>query len=460
LRNRFPIDVPNSTWIFFILLHIPLAFILKYYPLMSAIHAILVLIFGLYFAFLGKMEKIAIVGAYIMGAEVLWRMSDAPIFHEYAKYASSLIFIIGILRKRNFKISGLAIMYFALMVPSILLVVTQYEFPIVRDLLSFNLSGPLALMISVIFFINCRFTPRQLNRILFAGILPIVSIATISLYLIVTNSGITYDVHSAYARSGDYAPNQVSAILGLGALLIYIILVKTEKIAKNLQIVLLFILLWFAAQSSLTYSRTGLISTAASIIVVTLFLFFDRSGRKKAISILFPLIIIGSMIILPNLIDLTSGTIVERFTNLDPTGRETIAQGDLLLWRDNFLFGVGPGVSSRIRPLGVTAASHTEFTRVLADHGLLGLLSNIVFLIMVFYALKNAQGIMYKGLATCFIVWSIILMSTNGMRLFAPSYFIGLIFAFRYIQSESFSNNPNHLVRKAIISTKVDQSRY
>ena len=64
----------------------------------------------------------------------------------------------------------------------------------------------------------------------------------------------------------------------------------------------------------------------------------------------------------------------------DTTGREDIARADLEVWFDNPVLGVGPGVAKEYRAatFGRAAAAHTEFTRLLAEHGILGLVALII----------------------------------------------------------------------------------
>src|SRR5205085_12507641 len=87
---------------------------------------------------------------------------------------------------------------------------------VLTDQLSFNLSVPLALMVSVWFFSHLKVTPQQLHRILLALICPIIGIAVIALKGIVTAKDLVFINDSNFATSGGYGPNQVSAILGLG----------------------------------------------------------------------------------------------------------------------------------------------------------------------------------------------------------------------------------------------------
>ena len=67
---------------------------------------------------------------------------------------------------------------------------------------------------------------------------------------------------------------------------------------------------------------------------------------------------------------------------------------DLEIFKDNFLMGVGPGVARELRwryGYAIEIGAHSEFTRMLSEHGLFGLISLLSILILSFneYKKKN-----------------------------------------------------------------------
>src|ERR1017187_2552144 len=88
----------------FLLAHIPLALFINSFPSLGIIHAFGVLAVGLWYSvFRRDLAVICYVGAYIVSGEVLWRMTDAVIWWEFAKYAIGIIFLTAILRGRFLK---------------------------------------------------------------------------------------------------------------------------------------------------------------------------------------------------------------------------------------------------------------------------------------------------------------------------------------------------------------------
>jgi hypothetical protein len=126
-------------------------------------------------------------------------------------------------------------------------------------------------------------------------------------------------------------------------------------------------------------------------------------------------------------------------SDTNTTGRWDLIKLDLQLWEKNFLFGVGPGVSSTARfqtgrsdlvtSSGSYLASHTEYSRLLAEHGFLGLIALFLLGLMFLQAFLRAPTPLAKGLALAFMVWSLAEMTHAAMRLAAISYFYALPFA-------------------------------
>jgi hypothetical protein len=115
------------------------------------------------FAFAGmRRERVVMVAAYIAASEVLWRAAEAQVFYEGGKYAIAAVFAASMVRLRLRRIHWLAVVYFLLLLPAIALTVGSVGLNLARGLISFNLSGPLALTLSVAFLSQIRLTPAQL----------------------------------------------------------------------------------------------------------------------------------------------------------------------------------------------------------------------------------------------------------------------------------------------------------
>lgn len=408
-----------------LVLHIPLGLLLYHFSDLSTIHAIAVLAVGLLFVFTGRLQYAAYVVAYIVGAEVLWRMTHASIFWEFGKYSVSLLVLLATLRGGNIRNPGLPLLYFLLLVPSSILTVENLSGSVARDQLSFNLSGPFALTACMLFFSGRRITFRELHRLFFFVMAPIFSITTIAVFRTVSAPKIYFGDDSVSVTSGGYGPNQVSAVLGFAALACFLYLVSRTG-RKGLKGVTFLFMIAFGVQSALTFSRGGLYLASAAAVTAAIFL--ARDFRT-----IFRYAIVGAVVaglavflIWPRLQAFTGGAIQTRFEDTGTTGRLSIIKDDLRIWNDNFIMGVGPGRAKAFRYLFRGIAAHTELTRMLAEHGLPGLFAICLLLVMAVRSVLRNHNTEARALSTCLVVWSVCYMVVNAMRLVAPAFLFAL----------------------------------
>lgn len=419
---------------FFLAVNVCLALLMHAFPAVSTVHAILTLSIGILLAALTKrLEHIAYVGTYIAGSEVLWRMTKAQVFWEYGKYAVIAVFLVTIVRVRFFKGPFLPLIYFALLLPSSLFLSETQGWEDVRQNLSFYLSGPLALTVSAFFFWRLSLSQQQLLGLFLAFIGPVVGIAAIAAMNILGADKIYFGHSSNIAASGGFGPNQVSSVLGLGALLAFFYVVNKE-IKPRIKVIICGVIIFLGAQSALTFSRNGLINSIASVTVASLYLIKNKQTRLKFILGIGILFVAANFFVLPQLDELTKGALTSRFSQTKVTGRDKLALSELQVWQDNFLLGAGPGMAESSRHESIRSrsklnvASHTEYTRLLAEHGLLGLAAMVVLLIMGVRNLQRVKLPENKAIIAAMIVWALLYMGGNGMRLVAPSLIIGMTF--------------------------------
>ncbi len=94
----------TAKFVLFAFIHVILALAMRRFNILSTLHAILVFLIGFLKALTTKdIKEVIPVTAYIMGAEVLWRMTNAGVFWEFGKYAVIAIFGIILLRNRKIK---------------------------------------------------------------------------------------------------------------------------------------------------------------------------------------------------------------------------------------------------------------------------------------------------------------------------------------------------------------------
>lgn len=448
--------------VIFLAAHIPLGLLLHNSSTVAALHAIATFCVGMYLAlFDRRLERVAYVGAYIIGAEVLWHMTGAPIFWEFGKYSVTAIFLTAIVTNRLFKAPPLPVFYFVLLLPSVWITLMQVDWSYRSDelqsgrmMISFNMSGPLALMVSAWFLSHLKLSTVQLQRLFLAVLGPVVAVATIAIFR-VSSTDITFGTSSNMAASGGFGPNQVSSILGLGALvafLFYILSIRGTQSKKTpivgviswlRRFLMICLMIVFIAQSALTFSRGGLYNTVAGLALAFFYLVRESRSRLQFIFIALFLFGFSTYVLVPRLNEFTGGAFGSRFESTETTGRDMMMQYQLRVFEYHPLFGAGPG-------RGFWQASHTEYTRLFADHGSFGVIALITLFVMVVLNVKHAPTIMSKAIVASVLAWSFAFMAHVGMRLAAPSFMIGLSFATLILQENKPKSVRKRLSKKAV----------
>ena len=412
----------------FLALHVPLAMALQGFSDVPRLHALAVVGIGLWWATLGRRPMLAVsTAAYIAGAEVLWRMTGTGLFWEFGKYSASLILLLVFFRLSSHRTtSWVALLYLGLLAPSAVLTVQELGLPLARDAISFNLSGPLSLAVAVLAFSSMRAVAVDLELVVFSLLAPTVGVLAICSYSTLTTSSISFYAESNYVTSGGFGPNQVSAVLGLGALLS--LLVALERSRPWLRWLFLGLTLTFLVQGVLTFSRGGVINAIICMGFVLVHLVRQPRVRLTVLVVLVVFTFLGTTVILPRLNDWTGGALRERYTSTATGLRQTLAEEEIELWKEHPILGVGPGMSKYYRTdmVGFEVASHTEFTRLLSEHGFFGLLALLVLVGIVAAAYFRAPSALEKAWVSALSGWAFIEMSHSAMRIAAISILFGL----------------------------------
>jgi hypothetical protein len=418
-------------WAFaLLLLHVPLGYAMHQSRALATAHAATVILYGIYRAVVGtSATEIACIASYVAGAEVLWRMSSASIPHETGKYAVIILLVTYGLRFSKGK-PVWPIFFVALLAPAIIPTFLDLDFSLARQYVSFNLSGPLSLAVCVWFFSGQVFSRDDMGRIGIFFVAPVVSVAAVTLFSTYTLDNIAFRTSSNFATSGGFGPNQVSAVLALGFVMTFFVLFLWSS-RKRLFLAGLFLVLpVFLVQSAMTFSRTGIYLAFGSVLAGSMFLMRTPRARFGLIAGATVLVVVANLLILPALDSFTSGMLEARFQEMDTSNRVTIMQHDLAVWEENPVFGVGLGMSRFYRAGFDDAASHTEYSRLLAEHGLFGLTA--ICMLFVFLSrnimLKRKMDALSMALSVAFTVYFVGFLFASGMRLVVPSLVLGLSF--------------------------------
>jgi hypothetical protein len=363
---------------------------------------------------------VGFAAAYVVGSEVLWRMTGASVFWEGGKYAVTAGLVLYMVRHGRTVVPPAAAAYILLLMPSTLLTVQSLGLDRVRSPFSFYLSGPAALAVCLTFFSSVRLAPVELWRIIFGVVGPVFAIFAIAARGAMTAS---YGSESNMEASGGFGPNQVSAALGMGAavLLLTAIIARVGTVNRFL---LTAGAVALGAQSALTLSRGGLYAFGGATMAAGFFLVRRPGMRMPLLLTVAAAGLIGFNVVLPRLDDFTGGALGNRFRDTGLTGRDELIEEDLRMWRDNPVLGVGVGMSKYGHRRGL--AAHTEFSRLVAEHGTLGLLALCFLLSFGVGRILGAASLLNAAICAAALTWSLMFMTSNAMRLSAASFVFGI----------------------------------
>jgi len=420
-----------------VLLHVLIGVAIYVFPFTSKIYGLGTILGGIYYVVINqnKNNEVLLAAAYIVGSEVLLRMTDGNPIYEFSKYGVMIFIILGIYYSGFSKNAMPYWIFMLLLVPGVIIATyTMDPHSSLRREISFNTSGPACLALCSLFTFQRDIAYENINKILLFVGLPIISTTIyLSLYTpsikdVVTGTG------SNMETSGGFGPNQVATILGLGIFVFVTRLVYFSK-GKLIFLVNMIIVFNMGFRGIVTFSRGGMFTAVIMIFILLIVTYtkINASGRSKLNYLIFAIVfsIIG---IWTYSSSQTSGLIDKRYANEDSagrvkasrfTGREELVKDELQTFLENPIFGVGVGMNSEIREkrTGELIVSHNEITRMLAEHGSLGVMSLIILFLtpMILYFDNKFNIYVY-----CFLAFWLLTINHAAMRLAAPAFIYSL----------------------------------
>jgi len=403
---------------------------------------LIIVSFGTYYI-LGKPDPLEqyplFFSAYVVGIEVILRMAGSSLFWEFGKYVVIYFLLLGILRRsEKFQIYPPIVMYFFLLLPAIFFVPFN-SFNLWRQDIAFNLSGPAALSLCSIYLYNRTINKETLGNILFFLILPIISMAVYNILNMPDLLTYRFMPYSDFSTSGGYGPNQVATMFGLSIVAVIAAKVLQLNLTSSKYIDILILIVFFVL-GTITFSRGGVFAATISIICSISVYFFHGQKKMYMISKSFGIFLISAIVWI-SIVSLTDGIIMQRYGFgggdsgekfiLDLTGRGLIYKIDLNIFFDHIFSGVGPGQATKLREIygyGKQVVAHTEYSRMLAEHGILGLFSLLMLLGISMSHLLLSCSIKSKFIKTLFGILAILTLSHSAMRIAMPSFIYGFLF--------------------------------
>ena len=430
-----------------LLLHVAMGFLFFVAPFLSTVFGVTAVVVGIgYVVNTGnRNNEVLLMAAYCMGLDVYLKMTGGSLLNEYGKYSVILFMALGIYYKGFAKGSFLYVFFIVLLIPGIYIGAETLSFDAnIRKAIAFNITGPVCLAVSAIYCFKRSISLKRMLDVLAMFMFPIV--AMVIQLLLYTPSGITVfkGTGSNYLTSGGFGPNQVSTVLGLAMFVAFVRLFLASA-TRKLQLINAALVVIFAYRCIITFSRGGMYTGLAMIIIFLgmMYLLLDTKGKGKLVFLSGLSVLAGLMIFTYSSIQ-TGGLIEKRYANENArgvekedasSGRGELAATEWEMFIDNPYLGVGVGRNKEIRleETGITAATHSEISRMLAEHGSLGLLGLLILSVtpVVLYMSDRTQIF-----ALLFMVFWALTINHAAMRIAAPAFVYALALLKVYFPKE------------------------
>lgn len=384
---------------------------------------------------------------YLMGFEIVYRMAGAPFMWEMGKYVSMGILLVGIVVGRRRYINWTFVLLLILLIPAIFLVQSSNPGRL-REMITFNMSGPLTFVVAGLYFYRRTFDADDFFNSLKMALMPAFTLI-VALSMLAAISTLHYTkLKSNMAATAGFGANQVSTMLGWFMLLILLFKINGRKITPWSWLDWL-VLFYVTLRALLTFSRGGVLGGALALTGAVLVLYFSYKSFRYKVRKAFPYIVFGlvflvGIFILANKI--TGNLLVYRYQGLTTnemrtgqritgtgllTGRDYLIEAEIEAFKDYPLLGTGYGMSEPYREayFGEATASHTEYSRLIGEHGILGLFFIIIGMIWLpiyfFFKVPNPET---RCFFIAFFLLSLFTMFHAAMRLAMPGVLLGAAF--------------------------------
>lgn len=380
---------------------------------------------------------------YLVSFELLSRMAGTSPFipYELGKYLLFVFLLTGIIIGKNKGLGGVIMVL--LLLPGIMIGYTELG---VKALV-FNALGPVNIALSIIYFKRLRVSFIQFVSYLRLLLFPIASVLFFTLIKSPDLDEIEFTLGANFETTGGFGTNQVSTIFGAAVFILFLFVWYRWKFTtyRWLDIILMFT---FAFRGLLSFSRGGMIGGALAILIVMFIQSREITSiskrnfpSKKKLMIYTPLIIVGLFLTFNIADNLTGGMLSLRYQGETAgtlagtkekslttitSSRNDIFLEDLEVFADNSLMGVGVGLSKNYRKYTSGQLPHVEFSRLLSEHGILGLLYFLILLFQGFMIFRNRHKMNYNNILLAFFVLAIYTTFHAATRTYFTPLFIGL----------------------------------
>lgn len=358
--------------------------------------------------------------------DVYWRMTRSQAPWEVSKYLLALGAVTLLIRYvREWRHGLVPILMILVLVPGIVLSALAEGIGFARENASGYEMGLLSFALAALAFRHLIADRSEAWNLGWIAMGPLIAALGVTTHALLTNPDIEFGSESNFAATGGYGPNQVSSTLGL--ITLFCVLLAFLPWARRLWPVLAGLGLWSLWATYLTFSRGGIYSLVAAGAAMLLVGITRRGARVKSL-LMLGVTAVALVMVFASANDFSGNWLDSRYGDSQTAGRSTIAEMDLEVFAAHPILGVGTGRSEQFRGQGrlATAAAHTEFTRLLAEHGLLGVVALALLAAMLVQSYRWGLSYWNRLAVVALSVWALTTMLHAATRIGAVSVMLAL----------------------------------
>jgi hypothetical protein len=428
---------------------------LKYHPLIYiALHLVLgflgttsfvvklvyfvILLAAIYdiYKYKNKNEEAFLWACYFVGAEVFFRMTKSTVSYEIGKYSVMMMLFMGMVMRSSTQKFSISYFFYLFLLLLGIIFTDVPDGESIRKAIAFNLTGPVVLFISAFYFYKREIPRKKLLEGLFYMILPILSMMTYMYFRTPDIKDIVFGGSANFQTSGGFGPNQVATVIGLGMFILTVFIFLSKRLSGFL-IIDVLLLVYFTYRGLLTFSRGGIFT---AVLVFFVFVFFMFLYNKNLIILIVKYFTISFVVLVGIWLytsGVTGGMLENRYTGKNAkgvqkeditSGRTEIISSQFDSFYDSPWFGIGVGNGKYKRMESgenITAASHNEMTRLIEEHGFLGIVILLILILVPIEHFMKSSNYQRAFLLSFYAFW-FLTINHSAMRVAFPGFIYGL----------------------------------
>jgi len=378
--------------------------------------------------FSNRPNRIVAAAAYGGMCDAFWRMTNSSAPWELSKYLLALgaaVLTVRFLRHRPKGWPPLLLL--AMLVPGMLLTAFSETIGVTRDKVSGTEMGMISFALAALAFRRLVATRAEAWNLgwIIAG--PLIAALGVTSHALLSTPDLHFTSESSFAATGGYGPNQVSSAMGLITLIC--VLLAFLPWGRRLWWLLLTLGGWATWATFLTFSRGGIYSAVLAGAAMLLVGVTHRGARLRSLLILAAAAA-ALVVVFSSANDFSGNWLGTRYEDSNTAGRTSIAEMDLRVFGSHPLLGVGSGRAGEFRrgegQRLDDAAAHTEYTRLLAEHGILAVVALALIVLMLVQSYRWSLSYWNRLMIIALSVWSLTTMLHAATRIGAVSVMLAL----------------------------------